>query len=48
MSVRHYLPFGYAGDSHTIYECRQCGTTLQNAEAACPYCGPSGIAVFEL
>lgn len=30
----------------TVYECRQCGTTLDDAVEACPNCGSDGIAQF--
>lgn len=32
----------------TIYECRQCGRTLEDETEACPQCGWVGIAVYEL
>ncbi len=30
------------------YECRQCGTAVGEAEADCPSCDSSDVAVFDL
>jgi len=33
----------------TVYrECRRCGTTIGNETDACPQCGHTDIAVYEL
>lgn len=34
--------------TRTIFECRQCGQTLEDETGACPQCGWVGIAVYEL
>lgn len=31
-----------------VYECRNCGATLLRDTDACPYCGPTEVATFEL
>jgi len=31
-----------------LYECRECGTTVQADTEACPACGSEGIAEYEL
>ncbi|WP_458191090.1 hypothetical protein [Haladaptatus sp. NG-WS-4] len=42
--VRRWL----ADDGATIYECRQCGTTLEAIERPCPSCGSTKIAEFDV
>jgi rubrerythrin len=36
------------GQTRTVYECRQCGRTLEDETGACPKCGWVGIAVYEV
>ena len=31
-----------------VYECRTCGTTLDDRNATCPYCGMTEIARYEI
>ncbi len=31
-----------------VYECRRCGTSVEQTESVCPYCGLSEIAVYDL
>jgi rubrerythrin len=35
-------------DSTSVYECRRCGTTLDGPEDACPNCGSTDVAAYEL
>ena len=32
----------------TIYECRSCGTTLEESDEECPSCGSEEIAEYDL
>lgn len=34
--------------STVIYECRNCGTTLDDREAECPACGSTATARYEM
>ncbi len=34
--------------STTVYECRQCGTTVNSQTEPCSYCGPTEIAEYKL
>lgn len=31
-----------------IHECGRCGTTLDDANVPCPYCGDARVVTFEL
>jgi len=31
-----------------VYECRNCGTTLETNQDSCPYCETDEVAVFEI
>jgi rubrerythrin len=32
----------------TVYECRQCGTTLDGRDNCCPACGGTHVAEYEI
>jgi len=34
-------------DDGTVYECRSCGTTLEEGTEECPECGSDEVAVYE-
>jgi rubrerythrin len=34
--------------STVVYECRNCGTTLDGREADCPACGSTATACYEV
>jgi rubrerythrin len=36
------------GSDVTYFECRHCGTSLDDADACCPHCGESDVARYEL
>lgn len=36
------------GDPTVIVECRQCGTSLDESDDGCPYCGKSETVRFEI
>jgi len=36
------------GDSWPLYECRNCGTTLDDDAEECPSCGERGIARYTI
>ncbi len=35
-------------DDPVVYECRECGTTVESAFSECPYCGEADIARLEI
>ncbi|MFC4440177.1 MULTISPECIES: hypothetical protein [Natrialbaceae] len=41
-TVRRWL-----SDDDVIYECRDCGTTLESVQRVCPSCGSSEIAEYD-
>ncbi|SIR68340.1 Ribosomal L32p protein family protein [Haladaptatus litoreus] len=41
--LRHWL----AAES-TLYECRNCGITLEEQRDTCPHCGAEDIARYDL
>lgn len=36
------------GEPHVIYECRQCGTTLESRHDHCEHCGSEDIARYTI
>ena len=42
------LLLGMHEQATTVYECRQCGTTVETEADACPYCGLTDIVEYEL
>lgn len=38
----------FGGGNGTIYECRHCGTNLDDSSEPCPECGADEIAEFDL
>ena len=42
--VRKWL----GGDDNVIYECRQCGASLDANEWACPSCGLTARVMYDL
>jgi len=46
-SLVQQLRYWLAADS-TQYECRSCGTTLQEQRETCPNCGAEDIASYDL
>ncbi|WP_342765900.1 zinc-ribbon domain-containing protein [Haladaptatus sp. DYF46] len=42
--VRQWL----ADENGLIYECRNCGTTLDPSDQICPVCGSSQIVEFDV
>lgn len=41
--LRHWL----ADESH-LYECRDCGTTLEASRDTCPVCGSDDVVSYEI
>ena len=31
-----------------IYECRQCGTSVEKGAETCPYCGPTDVVEYKI
>ncbi|MFB6354233.1 MAG: hypothetical protein ABEJ92_09120 [Halobacteriales archaeon] len=42
------LALGRPGPSHTLYECRNCGTTVAAEDDDCPACGSDEVAAYDL
>jgi len=38
----------WLADESVVYECRNCGTTLEEQQNTCPVCGVDDIARFDL
>jgi rubrerythrin len=38
----------FSTDSEELFECRQCGTSLDEGQESCPECGCQDIACYEL
>ena len=38
----------FSRDPDVVRECRRCGTTLNADQHACPACGSTGIAEYDL
>jgi rubrerythrin len=39
---------GTGGENDPLYECRSCGTALDENGVECPYCGPTDVVRFDL
>lgn len=46
-SLRALVSRIYCTDTH-VYECRQCGMTVPDEDATCPYCGQTEVLVYEI
>ncbi len=33
-------------DADVVYECRECGTSVDSVDAECPSCGRTDVATF--
>lgn len=38
----------WVADDDVIYECRHCGTTLDEQQDTCPTCGGDDVVAFDL
>ena len=43
-AVRRWL----TDEDALVYECRNCGTTLEATDQQCPICGSTEIVVFDV
>lgn len=48
MSRLTVLSWLFGDDETTLYECRNCGTSLDDPDDACPECGSERIAEYQL
>jgi len=39
---------GFSSGTEQLFECRQCGTSLDKGEESCPECGSSELAEYQL
>lgn len=46
-ALRALLRHVFSSDT-VLYECRNCGTTLEEDTEACPECGASDVAAYQL
>lgn len=48
MSLTDAMVRWLSDDENVIYECRECGTTLESGELRCPHCGSLAIAEYDI
>ncbi|WP_255151631.1 zinc-ribbon domain-containing protein [Halorarius halobius] len=48
MSVHGFVTSMFATGPRYVYECRDCGATLEAGATVCPYCGPTDVVEFDL